>query len=293
MIHISTSYSDSQTWYKGNLHTHTTFSDGTRDIEEVIADYDDRGYDFLGISDHDHYTDTSVYENKTRMVLIDAVEITEKGPHMLQVGAKRRLDPTQDRQSMISDAVEDGSLCFLNHPNWQQHFNHFDFEMMRGLDNYNGIEIYNGIVERKMGNPLATDKWDRLISKGKRVWGLANDDSHEPQDVGVAWNMVQGGDGSREQILTALREGAFYASTGVVIESICVAGLEIKITCSNANLIRFVGNYGTVYQTSSGAEASFEVPNSTERAKDIKYLRAECIGEGGKTAWTQPFFLET
>ena len=95
MIHISTSYSDSQTWYKGNLHTHTTFSDGTRDIEEVIADYDDRGYDFLGISDHDHYTDTSVYENKTRMVLIDAVEITEKGPHILQVGAKRRLDPTK------------------------------------------------------------------------------------------------------------------------------------------------------------------------------------------------------
>ena len=178
MIHISTSYSDSQTWYKGNLHTHTTFSDGTRDIEEIIADYDDRGCDFLGISDHDHYTDTSVYENKTRMVLIDAVQITEKGPHMLQVGAKRRLDPTQDRQSMISDAVEDGSLCFLNHPNWQQHFNHFDFEMMRGLDNYNGIEIYNGVIERLMGNPLATDKWDRLISKGKRVWGLANDDSH-------------------------------------------------------------------------------------------------------------------
>ena len=122
---------------------------------------------------------------------------------------------------------------------------------------------------------------------------MANDDSHEPQDVGVAWNMVQGGDGSREQILTALREGAFYTSTGVVIESICVAGLEIKITCSNANLIRFVGNYGTVYQTSSGAEASFEVPNSTERAKEIKYLRAECIGEGRKTAWTQPFFLDT
>ena len=100
-------------------------------------------------------------------------------------------------------------------------------------------------------------------------------------------------DGSREQILAALRERAFYASKGVVIESICVSGLEIKITCSNANLIRFVGNYGTVYQKSSGAEASFEVPNSTERAKEIKYLRAECIGEGGKTAWTQPFFLET
>lgn len=43
---------DSQRWYKGNLHTHSLWSDGD-DFPEMIADwYKARGYDFLALSDH-------------------------------------------------------------------------------------------------------------------------------------------------------------------------------------------------------------------------------------------------
>jgi hypothetical protein len=39
-------------WYKGNLHTHSFWSDGD-DFPEMISDwYKSRGYDFLAISDH-------------------------------------------------------------------------------------------------------------------------------------------------------------------------------------------------------------------------------------------------
>lgn len=41
-----------QNWYKGNLHTHSLWSDGD-DYPEMIADwYKSHGYNFLGISDH-------------------------------------------------------------------------------------------------------------------------------------------------------------------------------------------------------------------------------------------------
>jgi len=43
-------------WLKGNLHTHTTASDGERPHQSVIDDYAGRRYDFLMISDHDVYT---------------------------------------------------------------------------------------------------------------------------------------------------------------------------------------------------------------------------------------------
>ena len=44
--------SDSTRWYKGNLHTHSLWSDGN-DFPEMIAKwYKDRGYHFLGLSDH-------------------------------------------------------------------------------------------------------------------------------------------------------------------------------------------------------------------------------------------------
>jgi hypothetical protein len=43
---------DAPRWWKGNLHTHSLWSDGD-DYPEMIADwYKSRGYDFLGFTDH-------------------------------------------------------------------------------------------------------------------------------------------------------------------------------------------------------------------------------------------------
>jgi hypothetical protein len=39
-------------WYKGNLHTHSLWSDGDDFPERICKWYRDRGYHFLGISDH-------------------------------------------------------------------------------------------------------------------------------------------------------------------------------------------------------------------------------------------------
>jgi hypothetical protein len=39
-------------WYKGNLHTHSLWSDGDDFPERISKWYRDRGYHFLGISDH-------------------------------------------------------------------------------------------------------------------------------------------------------------------------------------------------------------------------------------------------
>ena len=43
-------------WLMGNLHAHTTASDGRRPHQEVLDDYAGRGYGFLMISDHDILT---------------------------------------------------------------------------------------------------------------------------------------------------------------------------------------------------------------------------------------------
>src|SRR5215211_776938 len=39
-------------WWKGNLHTHTLWSDGDDFPEMVVEFYRNRGYHFLGLSDH-------------------------------------------------------------------------------------------------------------------------------------------------------------------------------------------------------------------------------------------------
>jgi hypothetical protein len=44
-------------WYKGNLHTHTFWSDGKAFPEEAVMWYKSRGYNFLGLSDHNMFQD--------------------------------------------------------------------------------------------------------------------------------------------------------------------------------------------------------------------------------------------
>ena len=39
-------------WFRGNLHTHSTGSDGIKTPGQVCAAYRRRGYDFLSITDH-------------------------------------------------------------------------------------------------------------------------------------------------------------------------------------------------------------------------------------------------
>ncbi|MBL7870373.1 MAG: histidinol-phosphatase [Cyclobacteriaceae bacterium] len=43
---------ESLTWYKGNLHTHTYWSDGDEFPELVLDWYKSQGYDFVALSDH-------------------------------------------------------------------------------------------------------------------------------------------------------------------------------------------------------------------------------------------------
>ena len=43
-------------FFRGNLHCHTTMSDGAKTPDEVIATYQAMGYDFLAITDHRQVT---------------------------------------------------------------------------------------------------------------------------------------------------------------------------------------------------------------------------------------------
>jgi hypothetical protein len=113
----------SGTWLKGNLHAHTTNSDGTRSPQECVEAYAALGYDFLMISDHDRFTDPAALDPKG-LILIPGYELTANGPHLLHVGAPDRLDPVPDRQEVINAAARLGSITIMCHPNWEEHFNH-------------------------------------------------------------------------------------------------------------------------------------------------------------------------
>ena len=278
-------------WLRGNLHTHTTRSDGSQPPQKVIDDYAARRYDFLMLSDHDIYTSP---EDLARldargMVLIPGNEVTAAGPHLLHVNAGKEVEPNPCRQVVLQEVTATGGgFSIVCHPNWQERFDHATIAQLTEWTGYAGIEIYNGVIGILDGSPYATNKWDMLLSRGRRVWGYAHDDHHGrgPENgIGLGWNMVYAQTKSREEIVAALQRGRFYASTGIIIKDIRVHGAAIRIETANAARIVALRDVGKRIAQADERFLEVEVP------PDANYVRFECWGTGEQFAWTQPFFV--
>ena len=278
-------YSDLEggAWLRGNLHNHPRPKDQPDQLAQRYAQF---GYGFLALTEHDqtYLPDDTRDWNHSGLVLIAGNEVSANGQHILHVGAQRHIEPHADRQQVIDEIAEDGGFAIINHPNQGKDFGADKLELMRKLQGYLGLEIYNAAGMHSPGNALATDKWDTLLSEGRRLWGFASDDYHKPSDAGRAWLMAYVKERSVEGVLAALRGGRFYASTGVDIAAIAVDGRHIRVETRNAQRIAAIGDYGRVLALADGANLEVYL------GPELSYLRFECWGLGGKQAWTQPFF---
>src|SRR2546425_7477183 len=54
-------------WLRGNLHAHTTYSDGVKTPQDLIAEYEALGYDFLAITDHEDLIGSSYWRELARV----------------------------------------------------------------------------------------------------------------------------------------------------------------------------------------------------------------------------------
>ena len=290
MIHIDNPYGNltGGAWLKGNLHAHTTRSDGARSQQAVLDRYAEMGYGFLSLSDHDTLTTAADYAglDSHGMIMIGGNEVTANGPHMLHVDADVRVEPAADRQVVLDAIRSQGGFAIVNHPNWLSDFNHCPFENLVNWQGYTGIEVFNGVIQRLEGSPYSADKWDRILTTGRCVWGFANDDSHAANgDDGLGWNVVYVTDRSPKGVVEALTRGRFYASTGVTIDDIQVEDDRIIVRAANAGRISAFTRYGVRLSFTDSGTFEFTV------RPDAGYVRFECWGAGETQAWTQPFFV--
>jgi len=293
-------------WLRGNHHSHSTVSDGTAEPLELVRAYEDAGYDYLALSEHDVFLDPDELRPHTSMCILPAVEVTSRyGQTLLHLGADRALPPRELEPRQIMEQVHAGGGLFVfNHSNWKPRPDYATDELLDGMTGLRGMEIYCGVIERLPGEARATDRWDRLLSRGWRVFGHGTDDVHDEEDRFVAWNCVQwpaGSDSEPGQIVQALGTGRFYASTGVEVSAVgttCAGhGAVVK---SDADEVRWVTRDGVIVKKEAGGEGQIEVDELLDvahvgvavEAGNAVYVRAECLGRGCAAAWTQPFWLD-
>lgn len=70
-------FGDKKNFYKGNMHCHSTLSDGRLSPDELKNYYKSRGYSFLAITDHEHINNNSYLDDKD-FITITSAEIAIK-----------------------------------------------------------------------------------------------------------------------------------------------------------------------------------------------------------------------
>lgn len=274
-------------WLKGNLHAHTSPASGcgTLRVEDVWNRYAQAGYDFLALSDHMNF---SVYHDG-RMIWIPGLEWNSPigehtGVYSLDQSVVRRCIEISDQGQLLDFLSDKDALVVLNHPNWQL-VPHYRREQLEARRNYDGIEVYNQVIERLDGYAISSDKWDYLLMKGRRVLGLASDDSHNAADIGNAFLSVRATERTAPAILSALRAGNFYCSSGQTISDIRREPGRIVVETPDAQEIRAVGCGGVRLDYVKGPSMSFDLAKASG-----PYVRFAVYGQGSTMAWTQPFF---
>ncbi|MDI6774808.1 MAG: CehA/McbA family metallohydrolase [Verrucomicrobiota bacterium] len=278
-------------WYKGNLHTHTSPGSpcGSVPPEQVVALYEKAGCDFLAISDH-MFVERRL--PKTRLALIPGIEWnSEQGEHTGVVSLNRsvleRATRQRDHARLLRSLARADALVILNHPNWQE-TSHYRREQLDRKWPFDGIEIYNAVIERLAGAALATDKWDYLLARNRRVLGFASDDSHVETDVGQGWFCVRAAALTAAAILRGVRQGNFYCSSGVVFTDIRRQGDLIAVETENAEEIQAIVTGGRRVARVNGKSMCFDV---SQARLSGGYVRFTAFGRGSTMGWTQPFFL--
>ncbi len=297
-------------WLKGNTHTHTLESDGDSPPEVVARWYKDHGYDFLVISDHNVLYDPdrlAVLVDST-FLLIPVEEVTSsfqgKPVHLNGLNLHTLVEPRQGEtlvqtiQANVDAIREAGGVPHINHPNfgWA-----FGARELRQIENDHLLEIFNGHPSVHNlgggGYPSVEEVWDILLTQGNRIFGIAVDDAHHFQgefsrdraNPGRGFVVVKVPDRKADEIVRALEEGRFYASTGVELDDVVVEPTTLEVRIKPRSSFRytteFIGEGGRVLATVHGPIARFQL------TRFEPYVRARVRDSGGAMAWVQPVFV--
>lgn len=296
-------------WFFGNLHCHSTNSDGDSPPAEVARFYRERGFSFVGITDHNHRTGPEDCVGVGGdFAVLGACEYSAKfGEHPLHIngiGASATHAPVQGLGSSVAvlqhgvdGFLAQGAFTILNHPNWLWGFGREELLAVRGA---HAVELWNGAHDSdNLGDAQheSTESlWDAALTAGQRLWAVASDDCHhfgpkrsfrsDPPFSG--WVAVECERPEAALIVAALHAGRFYASNGPCFTRLELAASGIEIAAQTRGRrcrIVFIGSGGRELAVIDGHEGRF-VPRGDEG-----YVRVRIESGMGQCAWSQPLFL--
>lgn len=206
-------------WLRGSTHVHARPSgDSSTEIAEVVAWYEQRGYDFIALTDHNRVSElalgvstagqVSVRAPERGLIVLAGIELTHNPAicvplppeplgkcriHVNALGVTARPDgklewaerQSEQRVDQYARALDTaralGGVAQLNHVQW--HWG-MSAELLTELARRGAslVEIANVQFERWNAgdgpHPSTEALWDAALAAGAVLWGVASDDAH-------------------------------------------------------------------------------------------------------------------
>lgn len=287
-------------WLKGNLHCHSTVSDGCYTPEEIVRQYESHGYKFLSITDHNVFVPHDDLTDGNIILMTGVEHDIAYGPnkctHLVGTGMAGRTETSYPcrrytsgectDQQLADKMIRDGQFVTLAHPVWSR----MELPEITSLQGIQAIEVYNNGTEHLCHGGNAEVIWNQLLRSGRHILATASDDTHVPGDLFGGWIVVKAREHTKAAILDALWKGLFYASSGPEIYEYELRGGILHVACSDCREIHFVTYLprGKSYFSDGKTplrEADFRLTG------EETYCRCVCVDSEGHSAWTEPIYL--
>ncbi len=247
-------------FYKANLHTHTTCSDGSKTPEEIKEIYKAHGYSVVAYTDHDVMIDHSDL-NDENFLAITSHEVETNGPSIggsftatpcyhlnfyapvpdqtdyvcpnpnYAWGNARSIADTQPHYKgnytrVYSMEGQNEMIAEARAKGYLVSYNHPDWSLQSypdyiGLEGITAVEVYNtGCVVGGWVLDKGDHALDHFLKAGKRVYPVATDDNHGNHDMCGGWVRFKAPNLTYDNIFNAYSKGDFYASWGPELESL-------------------------------------------------------------------------
>lgn len=319
-------------YFKANLHTHSTISDGKLTREEAKEAYKALGYQILCLTDHNTIVNHSDM-NEPDFLMLTGAEINIAAPDNTKTGGKTyhmnliakepnnlwypanikcwfpkveeyeskiqydNMDlqySTDSINDMIEKANEKGFFVMLNHPTWSCQ-SYPDYAPLKGLW---GVEVRNTECCLLGHDENNFRVYRDLLMLGNTVFPLGTDDMHRHRALGQSWIMVGATELSYSSVIEALENGDFYMSCGPEITSLSVENNVLKVTCSDAQRVNLAthGRLADIVHAKGEPlrEAAFQLDNILSQTGNDPgaFIYVTVTAPDGSYAITRPYYLK-
>lgn len=213
-------------WFTGDLHMHSTASDGKHDIFTIATMAKKEGLDFIAVSNHNNYSENLNLPVVPGLTFIPAVEWTHYRGHMNFYGVPNPFDNSfvanseQEMLSLIANAKDKGALVSVNHPKdalcpylWQSD------------DSFDMVEVWNGPMRKANIDGIAW--WHKMLQNGRKIPLVGGSDFHRSGHIvrfAHPVTHVYATTPAVGDILKAIMQGRSYVSASV-------KGVQLDLRC--------------------------------------------------------------